>query len=349
MSEVENIRSCEKCGNALLEGEKTCARCKEDQGKVEFNNRKRTGNSAGNILNGGNAVLHGDWIYFCGSNSDSQLQRIKCDGSQREIIGLENTSFLNSVGDWIYYSSDNDQSRVFKVRADGTERTQVNDDTSKFYNYLSVVDNWLYYTSGDREEQKICKMRLDGSERTELYQSENELVYRMGVAGEWIFYSTIEKKKRENRKIYKLHSVSKERITLVDHSSGEFTLDNEWLYCDGEEYLWLIKIPVDSSDDSKSSNFINGYISAITASEEDGWVYFAKRREKMVSPRAAKLADCAIYRVKPDGTEETRILKAPAYNLLIVGDWILFDVYNASEDVRLCMVRKDGTNRQFII
>jgi eukaryotic-like serine/threonine-protein kinase len=350
MAEDKNLKSCAKCGNALLEGETICAVCKKDKGQEKLKHGGKRGNSVGNILNGGHAVLHDDWIYFTGRYHDSQLQRVKCDGSQLEYINVEHALFLNSVDDWIYYSSGNDQFRVFKIRPDGTDRTQVNDDTSDFYNYLNITDNWLYYNSGNKEEQKICKLRLDGSERTELYQSENEMIYKMGVVGEWVFYSAFEKKNRENRKIYKLHSVSKERTLLVDHTSGHFTLNNEWLYCydqqNGDRSQWIIKIPIDGIE---RADFITGYIDFINASDEDGWVYYAKYSEKKHSSGVIRITDSAIYKVRPDGTQETRIIKAPAYNLLIVGDWVIFNVLNAFEDERLCMVRKDGTERQFII
>jgi hypothetical protein len=64
MPDVESLKNCEKCEIALLEGEKTSARCKKDQEQGEHKNKKSTGNSAGNFLNDGHAVLHGDWIYI---------------------------------------------------------------------------------------------------------------------------------------------------------------------------------------------------------------------------------------------------------------------------------------------
>jgi hypothetical protein len=347
MTKAENLRNCEKCGNVLLESVTICSSCKKIHEQVNFKNNSRKGNSVGNILNYGQAVLHDDWIYFSDLGLDSLLQRIKYDGSQHEIINVKHPLFLNSLDDWIYYSSGNDQMRIFKIRPDGTERTQVSDDTSKTYNFLNIVDEWLYYISDVNAVQSICKMRLDGSERTVLFQSENEFINRMGVVGEWIFFSTLERKNRDNIKIYKIHNTIKKLFTSVYDSTGKFSLNNEWFFYEVKSQC-IIKTPIKGSE---STYFIGGYIGSIAASDEDGLVYYAKYSEKKVSSvfNSCTITDCAIYKNKPDGSEETRIIKAPAYNLLVVGDWILFNVVNAYEDEKLCMVRKDGTGRQFII
>ena len=65
-----------------------------------------TGNSLGNIINGGIAAQAENWIYYRSSDGE-KIYKIRTDGSGREKINNDSSWEINVVGDWIYYRSGN--------------------------------------------------------------------------------------------------------------------------------------------------------------------------------------------------------------------------------------------------
>ena len=126
----------------------------------EFSRGNITGNTTGNISNGGLAARQGEWIYYSNSDDGEKIYKIKTDGSEREKINDDYSGFINVVGDWIYYSNQDDAGKIYKIKTDGSGREKINDDYSWFIN---VVGDWIYcYTS---HGHKTYKIKTDGSGR----------------------------------------------------------------------------------------------------------------------------------------------------------------------------------------
>jgi hypothetical protein len=81
------------------------------------------GNTPGNIINGGYAAIQGDWIYYNNASDDGKLYKIKTDGSGRQKLNDDVSSYINVIGDWIYYTDD--IGNICKIKTDGSERQLV--------------------------------------------------------------------------------------------------------------------------------------------------------------------------------------------------------------------------------
>ncbi len=92
-----------------------------DLSKDSLTNKMR-GNTTGNIVNKGSAVIYNGWIYF--GNDDSNLYKVHNDEERVEIVTNtdEYMSNLNIVDEWVYYS---DIDGISKVRTDGSGRERV--------------------------------------------------------------------------------------------------------------------------------------------------------------------------------------------------------------------------------
>ncbi|MCE5214473.1 MAG: DUF5050 domain-containing protein, partial [Methanobacterium sp.] len=106
---------------------------------------------AGNINNGGEAAIQGDWIYFSNWQDNRSLYKIKTDGSGLQKIydtsESETGGFysLNVVGDWIYYTGYSGE-MIHAVKTDGSEHRFITDNLGDFY----IVGDLIYFFSGVR-------------------------------------------------------------------------------------------------------------------------------------------------------------------------------------------------------
>ena len=62
-----------------------------------------TGNTPGNIVNGGIAATDGEWIYYSNTRDQEKLYRIKPDGNDKQKVSDDLSKMLNVVEGWIYY------------------------------------------------------------------------------------------------------------------------------------------------------------------------------------------------------------------------------------------------------
>ena len=127
-----------------------------------------TGNYSYNIVNGGHVASQGDWIYYPVFTSmyDSNLYKIRTNGTGKTLITTDEAAFLNVVDDWIYYKNLTDGGKLWKIRTDGSLPTKIADEPADF---ITVSGDWVYYsvpltaTTGE-----LRKCHKDGTVRRRL-------------------------------------------------------------------------------------------------------------------------------------------------------------------------------------
>lgn len=126
------------------------------------------GNFSYNIVNGGHIASQGNWIYYPVPTSltDSDLYKIRTDGTGKTLITTDETAYLNVVDDWIYYKNLTDGGKLWKIRTDGSLATKIADEPADF---ITVAGDWVYYsvpltaTTGE-----LRKCHKDGTVRRRL-------------------------------------------------------------------------------------------------------------------------------------------------------------------------------------
>jgi hypothetical protein len=89
---------------------------------IKKNNR---GNSLGNIVNEGIAVIQDDWIYFSSVDEKGHAYRFHVDDKALEKINHDQTASINIAGPWMYYRNLDDYGKLYRIKTDGTERQLV--------------------------------------------------------------------------------------------------------------------------------------------------------------------------------------------------------------------------------
>jgi hypothetical protein len=319
------------------------------------------GNTAGNIANGGIATIQGDWIYYVNDSDGYSIYKIRTDGSGRTKLNDDNSQYLNVVGDWIFYCNNigdkdvlgmmnYDQNyNIYKIRTDGSKRTQLNHKRSL---NLIVVDGWIYYTQIDLDDENITgnlyKIRTDGSEPTKL---SDDIALFLNVVDDWIYYTN----ESDRHRIYKVRTDGSERTQLTYDNEAHFYLNvvGEWIYSSIMLRAQnLIRTGLDGSDQGLFPSI--RYTQRLNYS--DGWLFYLDWHDNN-----------AIYKVRIDNTEKTKLNDDHTKLINIVGEWVYYGiventcgtadsgigvvyvdgpVINANNNVDFYRIKFDGSNRE---
>jgi hypothetical protein len=305
---------------------------------ANINEANVMGNSAGNIANVGFAAIQGDWIYYVNDNDGYSIYKIRTDGTGRVKINDDSSRYLNVVGDWIYYSNIEGDSdlvgiikpdhgyNIYKIRTDGSERIKLNNDLSK---YLTVVDDWIYYTqaifNGEKLTADLYKIRVDGSNPTKL---SDDIALDLNVVDDWIYYTN----ESDSHRIYKVRTDGSERTQITYDDDVHFNINvvGEWIYSNSMVRAEnLIRIRTDSGEPSG----FKGIRYAYDLNYANGWLYYYNRDDNN-----------SIYKVRIDGSEIIKVNDDSSWLINIVGDWIYY--INSDEGDKFYRIKTDGSERQ---
>lgn len=97
-----------------------------------------------------------NWIYYI-NNDDYRIYKMYIDGSNKQQLNHDWSTYLNVYGSWIYYVNDEDQT-IYRMKTDGTSRQQLMDSKAS---WINVTSEWIFYTNPDNN--KLYKMKHNGA------------------------------------------------------------------------------------------------------------------------------------------------------------------------------------------
>ena|GEM_PF-6579377 len=254
------------------------------------------------------------------------IEKIRLDGKSSTVLlkGMNVSDYnFEFVDNWIYFTSydDNHKSLLHRVHTDGTGLEKICDSN---VSYFTVSGEWIYCNidDGGKDENgkyywdiKAYKMRLDGTELTKI---SNEGIpgidsYRSYVAiNGWLYYlNGIGRGKIGKDSYYykmKLETLETEPVLFAKADAIP-------------EYKGLIG--------TASGNNMNGGCVA----EKGGWIYYANESDNRF-----------LYKMRPDGTEKTRLNKEESFEINVVGDYVYYSGSYVNKNV-ICRIKTDGTGR----
>jgi hypothetical protein len=299
-----------------------------------------SGNSCGNIVNGGYAANYNGSIYYVngldvGMTSDNKLYKVESDWSGKTKISDDKAHFINIADDWIYYSnmSDGDSQfggKIYKIKVDGTERTKLNDYDST---YVSVCGDWIYYTNGSVGEwisnNKIYKIKTDGTSEQMIC---DDMCSNLVVEGDWIYYlsDVSSNKGYYNSYLYRIKLDGSEKTKVYEIPMYDFIISNEQIIFNDDDGLSIMDMS--GQNVRHVATGINMYYNT------DGtWIYYSDD-----APYGG------LYRIKPDGTNNEKLSDNRIANIHIVGDWIYYASMMA-ENTNPYRIKTDGLDESPIV
>ncbi|MBP3338744.1 MAG: DUF5050 domain-containing protein [Lachnospiraceae bacterium] len=212
--------------------------------KFEYNDDDATGNTAGNLYNGGLFCEYNGYIYFSNPNDYNQLYRMDEDGDNIEKVHSDKPRFINICNDYIYYvryNHDSGQEVVFRGNMFGVYRMKINsDDPVELYaglaDSLMLSGNKLYFQSyNDEDLIEVKSVGIDGKEVEKVSKDD---FLPVSVYDEYIYYSNV----TGNHNIVKMDTEDNLTMTI---KTGNFYMpiveDNVLYYIDVENNYCLMK------------------------------------------------------------------------------------------------------------
>lgn len=146
--------------------------------RFDYNIDNATGNTAGNLNNGGTFAEYDDKIYFANPYDSGRLYVMNTDCTDAKRLNTDTVSSLNVCGSYIYYVKNNYSRDTIdtggRVNMYGVYRTDLKgNNPESLYETLSGVTsmygNYLYYQHYTKTSPlSFHKVKIDGTEDTEL-------------------------------------------------------------------------------------------------------------------------------------------------------------------------------------
>jgi len=186
--------------------------------------------------------------------------------------------------------------------------------------------------------------------------------------GEWIYYNGF-----DNKCFYKMREDGSEITLLADHRASDINVVGDWIYYKyyeyGNEHISLddegyphaensgiFKMRTDGSEET----LLTDDFAPDCVTYSDGWIYYSLYIERfewkdkddyvfIPSSIPSNEEKSGIFKIRPDGSERTRVTDAPdgdIYYMNVVGDWIY---YVTNDWSYLYKVRTDGAEKTLIL
>ena len=272
------------------------------------------GNTMGNLSAGGMIAFDGDTVYFCDIAKGNVLTRLQ--NGKADVLVQTNTSHLNIIGEYIYFVDKKDYC-IYKIKKDGSELSKISDTMATD---LVILGNKMYFINwGD--ECKVYSMNLDGSGEKKVSDISTEVLY---VYGPYIYVSD----RNSMRELY--------RISIEDGSSYMLTMDEAFFvtgyddmifFRNGSDALNVYCMTATGEIYSPINTARSGYLNA-----DKGYLYFTNFEEE------------ALYKVREDGTELTKLCDGDPSYTSVNGDYLYF--FSDNDGKKLYRIRKDGTGKE---
>ncbi|MDC3415950.1 S-layer homology domain-containing protein [Aquibacillus salsiterrae] len=224
------------------------------------------GNYHGNISNGANFAVKGDWTFY----GDVGIWKYNRD--QSDIIRLaddqsSNVIFLNVVRNQLYYVNAADNFSIYRMKTDGSNKERI--VKGQAYE-LQLYNDWLYYYS--RDDQAIYKAKMDGTDTRLLVDGNGSDLTFIVDAGK-IYFS-------DKNGIYQLDLDGKNKKQLIDGVDALSLIhaDQSIFYLNESDGRTIYRVNDDGTGNeqviatpAQSYNYLNGVI--YYADYQDGTMF----------------------------------------------------------------------------
>lgn len=193
----------------------------------------------------------------------------------------------------------------------------------------------VYYYDGT-----VNAIYKDESDGTGPIQYVKDAGGNLNLADNWIIYAS-----EGDGKIYRVSLDGAEKEKICDDKCNFLNVIGEWIfYVNESDNNRIYKIKIDGSEKTRIND------SESTRINVDGeWIYYCKLSKE----DSEEIGDSfyypfgELYKLRVDGTEETKLSDVKASFLNVVGDWIYYSDVN--DGISLYKMKTDGTEKSKII
>lgn len=166
--------------------------------EFKYNDDGVTGNTNGNLYNGGLFCEYDGEVYFANPYDDNALYKMNMDGTEFEKLGEDNTSYINICNGYLYYkkfNSNKNKDQLFQRALYGIVRMETDGDNSSMIHTgkidcMTLCGNYIYYRYYDDETlYSLRKVKIDGEDDKKI---NDEDYAPIAVYNNEIYFSNVE-------------------------------------------------------------------------------------------------------------------------------------------------------------
>lgn len=285
-----------------------------------YDDNSITGNTSGNLLNGGLFCENEGKIYFANPYDSNKLYSMDNNLENVKKLTDDRVSFLNSAGKYIFYTRRNDQieynadailafsvTGLFRVNTSGHGASKLYDDPTQV---ACLYGNNVYYQHYDMKKGlELYVAKIDGSEDKKLL---NEAAAPYVVYNDKIYYTGW----KEDHYIHSLGINGSNPQVIYAGNCTSLTRQGSYLYfMDMEQDYSLCRA---SLDGSSVETVINEHLATYNVSEDGTSIFY----------QVDNGTDNGLYKLDLV-TNTTELISEGNYNYLhLTSDYLFYEDYD---------------------
>ncbi len=282
--------------------------------RFRYNEDGATGNTTGNLYNGGMFCVYDDYVYFANPDDNGKLYRMEEDGSDLKLIGTDSVSYINICNDYAYYVKDNMIGDIAFVSVDminGVSRLELGDDKAEVLHQgissaLLLCGNDVYFRAynEDTGSYYIRKASIDGKTNAE-FAEEDYLM--LDCEGEKIYFANV----TENHNLVYYNWKAERQAECF---AGNFYMPD----CQGQ-YVYYIDLDNDhkltrlNMDGLKKEVICEDYVINYNLNSEKNVIYYQAENTE---------DEHMLCRINADGTRRKVIMAGDYANINFTKDYV---------------------------
>ena len=288
--------------------------------RTVYNAETATGNTAGNLNNGGSFSEYNGKIYFANPYDSNKLYVMNSDCTDAKKLNDDMVASINVCGKYIYYTKNNFTDDVigqlfhgqffgiYRCDLNGKHKKALYEDLSGI---ISLCGNTIYYQHHDNNTAlSLYKVKIDGTGETKLYDTAYSPA---SVQNGRIYFSNITNKNN----ISYLETSNDSIINYYNANSYLVTALNGYIYyLDLDKKYSLVRL-----------NTSTGTLELLYDTEGGKVINYNVYGNKIFF-QVEKGDETGLYRMNVDGTQIERISTGNITNIQCTSQYTFFQYYD---------------------
>lgn len=301
--------------------------------RTYFNEEEETGNTAGNIYNGGLFCEQDDKVYFSNDNADGNLYSMNADCTNFKKISEDKAVYINADENYLYYvrannTKENNQGGFLMFYNTGVFRIKHNGSGLKAFTgnpgaYLTLKGNNLYFQRYDvGVGLYLYKYKIDTTNERLLVE---DAVIPTAVMNNGLYYAGYSKD-------HNIHALDLSSFT--DHSVVEGSYMYPIFMGDSIYYMDVsdkYKIYRMSQDGSNPTRLVNKRCSTYNITNSGKYLYYQVDDTK----------NNGIYRLNLETMKDELLIKGNYKQINVTENYVFFKDF---DNTKTYVVEADGTS-----
>lgn len=229
-------------GVAIMAGTQYLSSNKDD---TIMNSGYVSGNTAGNLYNGGLFCEINGTVFFSNPSDGGKLYSMDANGGNLKRVSLDVATYINADENYVYYVRNNagdslnfnfvafHRNALVRMDHDGNNLVILDTEPSL---YASLIGNYIYYLHYTQEDAStLYKVRIDGEEQKQVMDS---AVFTCNADGQYFYYNGMD----SDGNIHRFDTVSDTTTTVYEGNTFQPIVSDgsDLYYIDGNTNYSII-------------------------------------------------------------------------------------------------------------